>query len=228
MTRLELIVNDKNPSRDEMREQLDAYIDGFVSEDMRAAIEAALAQDDALRAEYEALRRTMSLLHQTDRPAPPVDMVARVRHRLAAERAAPMPGDDEMDKVVDLAERRLLKRAVLFTASVGIAAAAALFVVVGLPQMAEGGAHGVAAAGLSLGARAATISVADVAATDVEMLASEAGLTMLDGTLVFEGTGAEVARFVFKLRSDKQAEVRGVVPDGERIRLTVKLTPGAP
>lgn len=84
----------------DIRENLSAYLDGELSDQQARRVDAALADDDALQAELDELRRTRQLVAQLPRQHAPDDFVQQVlaeveRNRLmtggepAAETATP-------------------------------------------------------------------------------------------------------------------------------------------
>lgn len=71
------------------KNRLSAYLDGSLSEAEAAEVEQALARDSALRGEFEAMKRAVTLLREAGPVRAPADLHAKIMERLAAE---PMPG----------------------------------------------------------------------------------------------------------------------------------------
>ncbi len=78
-------------TREELRTQLSAYLDGELGEAERRALNAALATDHELRAELEGLRRTAALVRSLPRLRAPKGLADRVRTAIAAPQQAPRP-----------------------------------------------------------------------------------------------------------------------------------------
>lgn len=182
-----------------------------------------------------------ALLRRAPRPEPPSDMVAKVRARLAAERAtleAP-PAVSETPgaplamtaPVASLEERAPSPgRRWAVEGLVVAAAAAALVVAVGLGRGLPRGANPVAEAAGIAGDSAPVVDVhlrASVLDEDrVRRMAEEAGLSLgeREGRAVYEGGPTDVRRFLVQLRVEAAragGEVRGFVPDAGRLRVTV-------
>lgn len=68
---------------DEARALFDAAYDGELDDDSRAAFEALLAHDAAVRSEYESFRVTMSRTRALD-ATPPIDLLSGVQDKLRA------------------------------------------------------------------------------------------------------------------------------------------------
>jgi hypothetical protein len=103
----------RDREQEQRDELLSAYLDGRLGAEERARLEAQLATDPVLRAELEALRRTVALVRDLPRVAVPRNFILP---QTMAARPRPVP----------LRSRRLL--APLFTAATSIAVL--LFVVV--------------------------------------------------------------------------------------------------
>ncbi|MBM4042299.1 MAG: hypothetical protein FJ290_27715 [Planctomycetes bacterium] len=78
-------------TKDEVRTQLSAYLDGELGEAERRAVEAALAADAALRAELDQLRRTAELVRSLPRASAPAGFAARVLAAIAPARQVSRP-----------------------------------------------------------------------------------------------------------------------------------------
>ncbi|HPD13780.1 MAG TPA: zf-HC2 domain-containing protein [Planctomycetota bacterium] len=70
-------------TRDDVRTQLSAYLDGELGEAERRAVEAALEAEPELRAELDALRRTVRLVRSLPRVAAPAGFRERVEAAIA-------------------------------------------------------------------------------------------------------------------------------------------------
>jgi len=67
------------------RNRLSAYLDGSLSEGEAAEVEAALARDPALHADFEAMKRAVSLLREVGPRTAPPDLHGRIMARVARE-----------------------------------------------------------------------------------------------------------------------------------------------
>lgn len=67
------------------RNRLSAYLDGSLSEGEAAEVEAALARDPALHADFEAMKRAVTLLRQVGPRTAPPDLHSRIMARVARE-----------------------------------------------------------------------------------------------------------------------------------------------
>lgn len=101
------------------RNRLSAYLDGALSQQEAAEVEAAIDQDPALQAEFDAMRRTVELLRQQGPAEAPTGFHARVMAQVADE---PAPG-----KVTSLFHRVFARVPV---EAVALAAAAVVVVLV--------------------------------------------------------------------------------------------------
>lgn len=110
----------------EIGERLSAYAAGELDEDERAALEAQLATDPALRAELDRIVAVQEILDDLEQPEPSPDFSARLRAAVAEEVASSQPAP-----VVDeLARRRTLRRSL--TPMLAAGAAATVIAVVGV------------------------------------------------------------------------------------------------
>ncbi|MDP9023470.1 MAG: zf-HC2 domain-containing protein [Actinomycetota bacterium] len=108
----------------ETGERLSAYLAGELDADERAAVEADLARDPALRDTLESIRRVQRALDSMGEVTPPPGFDDHLREVVAAEVARQRTHDDEL---ADARRRRAPWR------TLGVAAAAAsLIVVVGV------------------------------------------------------------------------------------------------
>lgn len=71
----------------EARAHFDAAVDDELSADVRAAFEAALAQDAPLREEFARYRALLEATRALGRDVPPVDLLAGVQDKLRARSA---------------------------------------------------------------------------------------------------------------------------------------------
>lgn len=192
------------------------HIEGSLEGPVRAQVDRLLASDAALAAEHRRLEGTLALLHELPVPTAPVDMVAKVRARLALERPAA--------EVV----RPLWRRLAPLQLGIGLAAAAsiAVFVAVSRPEQHRGHSEQTSAAGLAgeVPVVAATLVVPELAPSLIDEAARTAGmLEVSEG--IYEGGRRETARFVFALKTaaaERGLEVSGFVPDAARARIEVK------
>jgi len=76
---------------DEVREQLSAYLDGELDEPTRRAVDAALKAHPELRAELDALRRTVALVRSMPRRSAPSGFAERVQAAIAQKAAGAVP-----------------------------------------------------------------------------------------------------------------------------------------
>ena len=67
------------------KNRLSAYLDGSLPEGEAVEVEAALAADPALRAEYEGMRRALKLLREVGPVSAPPDLHARIMARVAVD-----------------------------------------------------------------------------------------------------------------------------------------------
>lgn len=67
------------------KNRLSAYLEGSLQEGEAAEVEQALAEDPALRAEYDAMRRAVKLLRDVGPVRAPPDLHARIMARVAVE-----------------------------------------------------------------------------------------------------------------------------------------------
>lgn len=239
MSRLELIVMPRAPlTPDDVRGLLDAYAEGELDDEQALAVEDALAGDPSLAAEYEQLCATLRALHEAARPEPPVDLVAKVRARLAAEKAEALaaasggPPASPTDAELALAHRPrptsgwgLWPAAALTTVAACGLAAAFLFGPVGVV-----GDPGTQAAGVGAPASAvASLEVSGVSVHDVQALAQEHHLSRdsADG-LAFTGARDDMLRFRISLAARAATaggEVRGFFPAADVLEVRVALRP---
>lgn len=180
-----------------------------------------------------------ALLKRAERPTAPDDMLAKVRARLAAERAPspelpsstpelPSPSSTWPEGDDTRAPRPWLKWGVE-----GLLAAAAVAALVVAVQLGEsiprGGSPAAEAAGI--GAEDSTVVDVRLVARGldegvVRRLASDAGLSGEEGAegISFEGGAHDVRRFLVSLRVHAArvgVEVSGFVPEAGRLRITV-------
>lgn len=106
----------RDKEQEQRDELLSAYLDGQLSAEVRTRLEAELAADPALRAELEALRRTVALVRDLPRVSAP-------RNFILPQTVAPRP------RPVPLRSRRSL--APLLTAATSLAALLFLAVLIG-------------------------------------------------------------------------------------------------
>ena len=71
------------------KNRLSAYLDGSLPEGEAAEVEQALAEDPALRAEYESLRQAVKLLREVGPVKAPDDLHKRIMARIQVERWRP-------------------------------------------------------------------------------------------------------------------------------------------
>ena len=221
----------KKLTPDDARALLSDHLEGALDDERRAEVDALLAVDPALAAERRRLEQTVSLLRALPTPEGPPELVARVRARLADERrAASAPVAPEVPGLFagGAASSAGASRRLGGTAWVaGLALAAGLALVVGVVGLPGQGAAGTEAAGLGGQAAVTTTVVAEGLPTAlVADLAARAGLVAVDGG--FEGDRKAAARFVVGLKEAAQARgvaVNGMIPDAERVRVAVQLTP---
>lgn len=107
------------------RNRLSAYIDGALSEREAAELADAIASDEALREEYEAMRQAVGLLRREGPTRAPTGFHARV---LGAVEGEPMPAGT----VVRL--RQLWNRIPLEAVALAAAAAVVVLVIQGRPD----------------------------------------------------------------------------------------------
>jgi anti-sigma factor RsiW len=223
VTHLELIVMpDQIPlPEDEARALLDAYVEGELDDETAARLEASLEESPALQGELDEMRATLEFLHAQPPPEMPADLLDKVRGAVEAERSKPA-------EVVAFRKRKVVVYAV--EAAVGIAAVVAL--VVGLnvgPNLRAPQPNAIEAAGLGaeVADAASVLRAPGIAPERVLELARAAELELVDETeLVFEGEARRVAHFVLQLRlaaAKRGGEVGGLVPDGERVRVTIDV-----
>lgn len=111
------------------RVALSAYLDGELDEAISQQIEARISLDPEVRAEYETLRETWSLLDYLPTATPRPDFTNRTLERLSLEkRVAPA------DKVRRVPAAVLWVAAVLIAAGLGYAASGLLPTAVPVPQ----------------------------------------------------------------------------------------------
>lgn len=226
MARLELIMTENKPlTADDARALLSAHLEGELPAELRAEVDALLAQDAALRAEHDALKGTLSLLRALPQPAAPASLLVGVQQRLAAERAA--QGGASVTAIRPPARRAPWGAELV----VGLAVAAGIAVVVGVAGMPRGGGGqaATATAGLALDAAPAdtTLRAPGFPRYVVTGLASKAGMETVVGD-TYEGDRRAAARFLFALKETAVArgvEVSGVIPETDRVRVTVDSAP---
>lgn len=221
----------KKLTPDDARALLSDHLEGALDDERRAEVDALLAQDPLLAAERRHLEQTLSLLRALPVPEGPPELVARVRDRLTAERraaAAPVaPGAPEVFAAAELPPGIGARRFGGAAWVAGLALAAGLALVVGVVGLPGQGAAGTEAAGLGAASAVSTTVVAPgLPPALVADLAARAGLVAVDGG--FEGDRKAAARFVVGLKEAAQARgqaVSGMIPDAERVRVAVQLTP---
>jgi hypothetical protein len=191
------------------------------------------------------MRATLGALHAVPRPPAPDDMVARVRARLAAEKAEALSAADAEHAALQPAGTSrqapplapvvpLSRRGLWMEAAVAVAAAAALVVgvMVAGPGDGEGATDGIGAAGVAAVERHSSLVVTGVSAERVWALAADHGLSAdaPDG-LVFTGTGSAAAQFHLALMreaAEHGGEVEGLIGQGDLVELRLSLRPVAP
>jgi hypothetical protein len=112
-------------------ERLADYLAGELDADERAALEAELARDGALRARLEALRRADTALSRLSSPTPPEGFDARLDARLDQELASLLESSTSEPVVDELAERRAQRQVPRWVVAVS-GAAAGLIVLAGV------------------------------------------------------------------------------------------------
>ena len=75
--------------RDRARELLSDYLEGELSPEEHAEVQAVLDRDESLRAELESLRRTLEALGSLPAVSPPEDFLQQVRQKLRRTRKSP-------------------------------------------------------------------------------------------------------------------------------------------
>lgn len=216
---------------DDARALLSDHLEGALDEDVRAAVDGWLEREPALARERDRLAETMALLGGLEVPAPPEDMVARVRRALADERRAGASGHDvaaeaSSQVVASWTSRRGRGAALLFASVVGGAVCVGLWSGV---ENARTGAPGTTVAALGGGASTSetTFTVTRLPRDAVVDAAARAGVELV-GDDVYEGAPRDVARFLMLLQeaaATRGADVAGSVPDGERVRVRVRAQP---
>lgn len=222
---------------DEARPLIDQYVEGMLDDATAAAVEAAIAQDEALRGEVEAMRGALGVLHALPAPTAPDDMVARVRRQLAAEKAEALSAAEAAQQRSEQAASHHVapvvalapQRARWLEWGVGLAAAAAL--VVGVTLSGQGASNdGVSAAGVGAATQSqSSLVVTGVSAERVWALAADHGMSSdtPDG-LVFTGAGDDAARFHLALLREAAARggsVEGLAGSGDLVELRISLRP---
>lgn len=76
--------------REHAKELLSEYLDGELTAADREALEARLTEDPVLRADLEALRRTLEALGKLPKESPPPDFLAKVNQKLKRQRKSPL------------------------------------------------------------------------------------------------------------------------------------------
>jgi anti-sigma factor RsiW len=223
--RLELIMTDTKLSPDDVRALLSDHLEGALDAPTRAEVDAALASDPALADERRRLERTIAALKALPKSDAPVDMVGKVRDRLAAERRRALAEAPTLTM-------RQRPRWLGIEGAVGLAAVASIAVFIAvLAQPSSTGGHGTGpqTAGSVTGDEAAvnaTLVAPGMASAVVAELASKAGMSVVDGAPAgtFEGDRRSAARFVMSLKqaaAEKGVAVSGFVPDATRVRIVV-------
>jgi hypothetical protein len=220
--------------REAVRALFSDHLEGMLDGAERARVDDALAHDDVLRAEHQALAQTLSLLHGLPRFDAPDALVGQVRDRLAAERRGtqrpPVAGADVDANVVSLAAARERRRARMVEVFAGIAAVAAVVAVVavGVPALRGSGANsdGLLTAG-SAAAQAVSLSwrAPGIDAAVIDAAASAAGLAKDSGAFV--GDRQAAARFLIALKGHAASvgsDVSGYVPEAAE-SVVIRITP---
>lgn len=217
MTKLALIRSEPAMTEiEEARELLSDHVEGLLDEATTKRVDALLASSAELRAERARIAKTMSALRALPRVDEPVDMVAKVRARLAAEKAASLAPPPP-------ARRRFP----FLEAGLGLALAAAVVVVVGTTQR-DAGPHATHAAGVAGEAAASqtTIHAPAVPPDVVGRLAIAAGMEPVPGRAsAFAGDREAAARFVVELRVEaarRGGDVSGFLPEADRVVVDVR------
>lgn len=86
--------------RERARELLSEYLDGELEPADREALEARLAEDPVLRADLEALRRTLSALGALPEEPPPEDFLIKVKEKLKRQRKSPLDVSFGMERKI--------------------------------------------------------------------------------------------------------------------------------
>lgn len=120
---------------DAIGEQLAAYTADELPADERAALEARLAREPALRARLDAIRRSDAALASLPAVEPPAEFSARLRATLADELARTPTPVDELAVRREQRRQRFLRGAGLAAAAAGVAAVATF----GLGSLFDGG-----------------------------------------------------------------------------------------
>ena len=204
-------------SDDDVRDLFSDHLEGALDDATRRAVEAALVGNPALAAEQRAFARTVEALRALPRPEAPADLVASVRGRLAAERAAVIAGPAalpraENDDVPSTSMERWWSPLRVVS---GLVAAAAVVAVIGVAMP-----DTVAGPGDVLGASVVDDAVAvrwqaTELGVDVTTAAAVAAGMRVDGD-AFVGDRASAARFLVELKiraASAGVDVDGSVPE---------------
>jgi anti-sigma factor RsiW len=215
-------------SDDDVRDLFSDHLEGALDDATRRAVDAVLVGNPALAAEQRAFARTVEALRALPRPEAPADLVASVRGRLTAGRAA-AAGPPALPRAAnDDAASTLTDRwwSPLRVVSGLVAAAAAVAVIsVARPDTAAG-------PGDVLGASVIHDTV-DVrwraTALDANVIAAAAVAAgmRLDGD-AFVGDRTSAARFLIELKTRAAGigvDVDGTVPEqADLVRVGVDVT----
>jgi len=203
-------------SDDDVRDLFSDHLEGALDDATRRAVDAALAGNPALAAEQQAFARTVAALRAMPRPEAPADLVASVRGRLAAERAA-AAGPPALPRAAnDDAPSTPAGRwwSPLRVVSGLVAAAAAVAVIsVAMPDTA-GGPGDVLGASVIDGTVAVRWQATGLGADVVGAAAVAAGMRA-EGD-AFVGDRASAARFLVELKTRAASagvDVDGTVPE---------------
>lgn len=147
-----------------MSEQLAAYAAGELPADERAALEARLAREPALRARLEAIRRADAALAALPAVEPPADFSRRLRATLQEELQRTDDGGDELAARRELRRQRFLRGAGLAAAAAGVVALATI----GITSLVGDGGGDDMAATEALDGDAVAIDIIRVSDTDYD------------------------------------------------------------
>jgi anti-sigma factor RsiW len=86
--------------RERAKELLSEYLDGDLEPADREALEALLAEDPVLRADLEALRRTLEALGALPDERPSDDFLSQVKQKLKRQRKSPLDVSFGMDRKI--------------------------------------------------------------------------------------------------------------------------------
>lgn len=86
--------------RERARDLLSEYLEGELQDADREALEQRLAEDPVLRADLEALRRTLAALGALPEESPPPDFLSKVKQKLKRQRKSPLDVNFGIDRKI--------------------------------------------------------------------------------------------------------------------------------